>query len=144
MSDQNYEDHNDADPKSLPNNPSGSASHGAFPSADVLQGYECSSPGSAKEILSVFLEQTRHRMERERSEQEHRINIEQKLVNSDIIRGYLGLVLGFIIAISGLGGSVYLGINDKTWASGLMGVGTLTGLVTVFVRGNERQRNEEL
>ncbi|MGB5771757.1 MAG: DUF2335 domain-containing protein [Crocosphaera sp.] len=141
MSDQNYEDHNDAGLNSLPDTPSRSPFNGAFPSADVLQEYEQLLPGGAKEILLVFQEQIRHRMEREKNEQEHRAKIEQKLVNSDIIRGYLGLGLGFIIAISGLGGSVYLGINDKTWASGLMGVGTLTGLVTVFVKGNERQRS---
>jgi uncharacterized membrane protein len=123
-------------------------SYEIVPSPRTFQEYEEILPGSMNRILSMAEAQTQHRREIEKRDQEHRIKIEEEetemkkaVTNSDTRRADLGLVTGFIIAIIGLGGSIYLGINDKTWASGLMGVGTLTGLVTVFVKGNERQRS---
>ena len=73
---------------------------------------------------------------------EHRMKIERKLVTTDSILSYLGLGAGFIIAIFGLGGSIYLGINGKNWASGIMTTGTLTGLVTVFVTEDKRRQEK--
>lgn len=116
----------------------------------TFQEYEDILPESMDQILSMREIETQHLREIEKRDQEHKIKMEEEeiemkkaVIKSDARRANLGLVTAWIIAISGIAGSVDLGINDKTWASGLMGVGTLTGLVTVFVRGNERQRNEE-
>ncbi len=46
-------------------------------------------------------------------------------------------------AIFGLAGSVYLGSNGKTWASGILSGGTLAGLVTVFVKGSSDNNQEK-
>ena len=102
---------------------------GPIPHPTILKGYEEVLPGSADRILSMT-----------EKEGEHRRKIETELVKNDNIRSYLGQIAGFTIAIVGLGGSIYLGINDKVWASGIMGAGTLTGLVTVFVTGDKERR----
>ena len=102
---------------------------GPIPHPTILKGYEEVLLGSADRILSMT-----------EKEGEHRRKIETELVKNDNIRSYLGQIAGFTIAIVGLGGSIYLGINDKVWASGIMGAGTLTGLVTVFVKGDKERR----
>lgn len=104
-------------------------SSGPIPHPTILKGYEEVLPGSADRILSMT-----------EKEGEHRRKIETELVKNDNIRSYLGQIAGFTIAIVGLGGSIYLGINDKVWASGIMSAGTLTGLVTVFVTGDKERR----
>ncbi|MCA2640198.1 MAG: DUF2335 domain-containing protein [Microcystis sp. M137S2] len=105
------------------------AFYGPIPHPTILKGYEEVLPGSADRILSMT-----------EKEGEHRRKIETELVKNDNIRSYLGQIAGFTIAIVGLGGSIYLGINDKVWASGIMSAGTLTGLVTVFVKGDKERR----
>lgn len=102
---------------------------GPIPHPTILKGYEEVLPGNADRILSMT-----------EKEGEHRRKIETELVKNDNIRSYLGQIAGFTIAIVGLGGSIYLGINDKVWASGIMSAGTLTGLVTVFVTGDKERR----
>ena len=79
-------------------------------------------------------------------QQDHRTSIENKLVNAENQSRLLGLVAGFLIATFGLAGSVYLGNNGKTWASGILSGGTLAGLVTVFVKGsgNNNQEKEKI
>lgn len=104
---------------------------GPLPHPEILEGYERVLPGSADRILSMA-----------ENEGEHRRTIEKTIVKTDIIRSYLGLGSGFIIALVGLGGSIYLGINDKPWASGIMGAGTVTGLVTVFVVGEKPRKTQ--
>ena len=88
-------------------------------------------PGSADRILSMA-----------EKEGEHRRSLEKKITEDGGNRAYLGLMAGFLIAVTGLGGSIYLGLKDKIWASGIMSAGTLTSLVTVFVKGKERRRAE--
>ncbi|MGK7882227.1 MAG: DUF2335 domain-containing protein [Crocosphaera sp.] len=117
---------------------------------EAFQEYEDILPESMDRILSMKETETQHCREMEKRDQEHKIKMEEEeiemkkaVIKSDARRANLGLVTGLIIAIIGLGGSIYLAMNDKVTASAIMGVGTLTGLVIVFVRGNERQRNEE-
>jgi uncharacterized membrane protein len=77
---------------------------------------------------------------------DHRISNENKLVNAENQIRLFGLITGFLIAIFGLGGAVYLGYNGKTLESGIMSGGTLVGLVTVFVKGsgNNNQEKEKI
>lgn len=108
---------------------------GPLPHPEILDGYEKVLSGSADRILKMAEKQ-----------QDHRISIENKLVNAENQSRLLGLVAGFLIATVGLGGAVYLGYNGKTWESGIMSGGTLVGLVTVFVKGsgNNNQEKEKI
>lgn len=108
---------------------------GPIPHPDILRGYEEVLSGSADRILKMTEKQL-----------DHRIAIENKLVHGENQSRLLGQIAGFIIAIFGLGGSVFLGYNGKTWESGIMSGGTLAGLVAVFVKGSSdsNQENEKL
>ncbi|WP_300504084.1 hypothetical protein [Crocosphaera sp.] len=114
----------------------------------AFQEYEDILPESMDKILSMTEIETQHLREIEKRDQEHKIKMEEEeiemkkaVIKSDARRANLGLVTGLIIAIIGLGGSIYLGINDKVAASAIIGCGTITGLVAVFVTGNKRQRS---
>ena len=101
---------------------------GPLPPPSMLKEYENVLPGSAERLFLMTEKQANHRM-----------SIEKTLVKGDIARSFAGLGAGFIIAMFGLGSSLYLGLQGKTWASGIMGVGTLGGLVSVFVVQNKKQ-----
>lgn len=105
---------------------------GPLPHPEILDGYEKVLPGSADRILKMAEKQ-----------QDHRTSIENKLVNAENQSRLLGLGAGFLIAMFGLAGSVYLGSNGKTWASGILSGGTLAGLVTVFVKGSNNNNQEK-
>lgn len=106
-----------------------------IPPPEVFLGYEDVLPGSADRILKMVEKQMEHRLAAETKQLEHRIKTESKLVDSETKLNYLGLFSGFIIAILGLSGAVYLGANDKPVSSGVLSVGTLASLVSVFVSG---------
>jgi uncharacterized membrane protein len=108
---------------------------GPLPHPEILGGYEKVLPGSADRIFKMAEKQL-----------DHRISNENKLVNAENQIRLFGLITGFLIAIFGLGGAVYLGYNGKTLESGIMSGGTLVGLVTVFVKGsgNNNQEKEKI
>ena len=108
---------------------------GPLPHPEILGGYEKVLAGSADRILKMAEKQL-----------DHRISIENKMANGENQSRLLGLIAGFLIATFGLSGSVYLGYNGKTWASGIMSAGTLVGLVAVFVKGSSdvNQEKEEV
>ncbi len=144
--DQYDEDQADTDIVIPPDSLSQPPSNEIIPSPHAFREYEEILPGSMDRILSMAEKQLDHRIKIETRDQEHRINIEEEqtemkkaITSSDTRRADRGLTTGFIIAIVGLVGSIYLGINDKTAASAIMGGGTMTGLVAVFVTGNKRQ-----
>ncbi|MGK7957200.1 MAG: DUF2335 domain-containing protein [Crocosphaera sp.] len=145
---QNQEDHDNTDLVTSLDRSSEYPSYEIIPSPGTLQEYEEILSGSMDRILSMAEEEAKHRREIEKRDQEHKIKIEEEdtemkkaVTKSDIIRAYLGLTTGFIIAFIFFGGSIYLGMNDKALASGIMGAGTLTGLVTVFVNVNKNQKS---
>lgn len=105
---------------------------GPLPHPEILGGYEKVLPGSADRILKMAEKQL-----------DHRISNENKLVNAENQIRLFGLITGFLIAIFGLGGAVYLGYNGKTLESGIMSGGTLVGLVTVFVKGSNNNNQEK-
>lgn len=158
MSNQNHEDQDnitqndeDQDNTDIVTSLDPSSEYPAYeiiPSPRTLQEYEEILSGSMDRILSMAEAQTQHRREIEKRDQEHKIKMEEEqtemkktVTKSDTRRADLGLVSGFIIAIIALGGSIYLGINDKVAASAIMGGGTMTGLVAVFVTGNKHQKS---
>ena len=105
---------------------------GPLPHPEILDGYEKVLSGSADRILKMAEKQL-----------DHRISNENKLVDAENQSRLLGLIAGFLIATLGLAGSVYLGSNGKTWASGILSGGTLAGLVTVFVKGSSNNNQEK-
>lgn len=49
-----------------------------------------------------------------------------------------GLVFALLIAVVGLGASVYLAMNGHDVTASILGGGTLVGIVTAFVAGRKQ------
>ena len=72
----------------------------------------------------------------------HRMALEKHVVTGDSRRSYLGLILGFIIALTFLGGGIFLIYSGHTFAGLLLGGLDLVSLVSVFVIGTNSRKAE--
>ena len=99
-----------------------SAFSGPIPPPEVLQGYETVQQGFAERILKMAEKQ-----------QDHRMSCEDKIVTESTSQSKRGQIIGCIIAILFLAGSVLLGLEGHDVLAGVIGGGTLISLVTVFV-----------
>mgnify|MGYP001565702814 CR=1 FL=1 len=104
---------------------------GPLPHPDVLRKFNEIVPGAAERIMKMAEEQSAHRKE-----------LEKKVIDSDIARSKWGQILGFIIAITGLGISTIIAIYGSAIAGGVIGVGTLASLVGVFMYGSKTRSLE--
>jgi uncharacterized membrane protein len=97
----------------------------------MLEKFEQIIPGSADRILKQAEAQT-----------QHRINMESKVVAADIFKSYLGLIFGFIIGLSGIGGGIYLATLGFDVFGPLLSGGTLVTIVTAFIYGTRSRKQE--
>lgn len=104
---------------------------GPLPSPEVLQKFNEIVPGAADRILVQFEEQSRHRR-----------TLETKALNGENSRANWGMVCGFIIGMTALGGAIYLALSDHQLAGGIIGSGGIIGLTAVFVYGSRAKRND--
>ncbi len=104
---------------------------GPLPPPEILKKFDEIIHGAAERILKMAEEQSVHRK-----------GLENKVVTSDIARSKWGQILGFIIAITGLIVSGFIAIYGNAIAGGIIGVGTLVSLVSVFMYGS-RTRSDE-
>ena len=108
-----------------------SAFSGPLPSPDVLEKFDKVVPGAAERIIKMAEEQSLHRR-----------GLEKKVIDSDIQRSKWGQILGFVIAIIGLIVSALIAIYGNAIAGGILGVGTLASLVSVFMYGSKTRSKE--
>lgn len=87
-----------------------SAYSGPIPPPEILEKYENLAPGTAEKLINQTLRQS-----------EHRMNIENKVIDSKISDSKLGIILGFILGLVALIGSFYLISIGKD----IVGVGVL-------------------
>lgn len=104
---------------------------GPLPHPNMLEKFEQILPGSADRILKQAEAQT-----------EHRIKMESKVVSADIIKSYLGLIFGFLIGLSGIGGGIYLATLGFDVFGPILSGGSLVMLVTAFIYGTKSRKNE--
>ncbi len=97
---------------------------GPLPHPDDLERYGEIVTGGAERILVLLEQQTAHRIE-----------MEKIVVTTDAKRQSRGMIFGFIVALVGLGGSIFLGYKGAQVAAGILGGGTLASLVYTFVIG---------
>ncbi len=104
---------------------------GPLPPPEVLKRFDEIVPGSAERIITMAEEQSIHRK-----------NLEKQVIYSDISRSKWGQILGFVIAIVGLGVSGVVAIYGNAIAGSIIGVGTLASLVSVFMYGSKSRVEE--
>ena len=72
----------------------------------------------------------------------HRIDIESKVINSDVFNSRLGIVCGLIIGMTGIiCGSVCI-IQGHPITGTILGSSSIGGLVGTFVYGSKSRRDE--
>lgn len=68
--------------------------------------------------------------------------METAVIEGDSKRSAFGLAAGFIIAVLGISGGIYLGLQGYQWLGGVIAGVPLTGLVGVFIYGSRERRAE--
>lgn len=119
---------------------------GPIPSPELLIGYEQIEQGLANRIITMAEKEQNNRLIIEQKQinlDEKQMSLFEKEIDNKYKLSLMGLISGLIIALFGLGASTYLGATGKTWASGIMGAGTLGGLVAVFVKGTTEKNKDE-
>ena len=104
---------------------------GPIPSPEVIARYEAIIPGAAERILTMAEEQQKHRMD-----------LENRVVNSKISDSRLGIILGFILTIVIIAVSlcaILMGYSVIGFSSIIIAIG---GLVGVFIYGTRSNRKE--
>jgi hypothetical protein len=72
----------------------------------------------------------------------HRIEMEKKLIMSNIRKSYMGLIFGFLIGVTGIGGGMYLTTIGFNVIGIMFSSGTLVSLVMTFIYGSQSKRSK--
>lgn len=106
-------------------------SSGPIPSPQILQQYNNIVPDAAERIIRMAEKQS-----------DHRIDLESKVVSSNIVKSYVGMVLATIIAVYGLYIAKEISINGNPWAAAIIAALDLGGLVSVAIYNVLSQKKE--
>ncbi len=77
------------------------------------------------------------------SQKNHRIDIENKIVISQLIESRIGQMFAFCLGVLGILASVVIAYLGYPTQAVVFGSGTIVALVTVFLVGKARQKNSE-
>lgn len=106
---------------------------GPIPPPDLLRQYEELDPGRAAKILNVAERQSDHRMD-----------IERKVITSDIRRSWAGLAAAFILSLTTVCIGGYLVYLDHDTAGATIATAGLGSVVGTFIYGTKSQREERV
>lgn len=104
---------------------------GPIPSPEVLAKYEEVIYGLADKLIDRFEKQSDHRME-----------LEKKVTDADILQSRMGLIFGAVIAMSFLWCSYHLVMSGHDVAGGTLGASSIGGIITTFVVGSKKRQVE--
>ena len=104
---------------------------GPIPSPHVLQQYNQVVPDAAERIIRMAEKQS-----------DHRIDLERKVVDSNIAKSYLGMVLAATIALYGLYIAKEIAVNGNPWAAGIIAALDLAGLISVAIYNGLMQKKQ--
>lgn len=102
-----------------------------LPEAGQFEHYNNVLPGAADRILSMAEKQSAHRQK-----------IEKWVVVGDVLRSCFGLFFGFLIALVGLGGAVFLLYSGKSITGLSLAGGVLASLVSSFIYSSHQKKRE--
>lgn len=106
---------------------------GPLPPPEKLAQYNQIVPGAAERIIKMAEDQAAHRME-----------LESKVINSDIMNSRIGLFCGFALGLVGMIGGVVLIYYGKTIVGTAISGGTVASLAVTFVYGSQQRRKERV
>lgn len=104
---------------------------GPLPPPVVLREYNDIIPGLADRIVAQAEQQT-----------EHRIRLEAKVINADILKSWAGLVCGLVVSLTCIGSGVICILHGHDWAGATIATGAVVGLVSTFIYGTTARKAE--
>ncbi len=104
---------------------------GPIPPPQILQQYNNIVPDAAERIIRMAEKQSDHRMD-----------LERKVVDSNILKSYLGMIIAAGIAVYGLYIAKEISINGNPWAAGIIAALDLGGLISVAIYNGLIQKRE--
>lgn len=112
---------------------------GPLPHPNILRGYEQIVPGSAASIVESFVQEGRHRREREM----RNVQMCESWSAADINLQNRGQIFGFIIAMTGIvGGLLVAALWSPVGGATISGI-SLAAIVVAFLRQNKAAGNPE-
>jgi|SRR3989344_2846902 len=104
---------------------------GPLPPPEVLRRFDEVVPGAAERIIRMAEGQFAHR-----------VDLEKRVIKSDIARSRWGQIFAFVIALVGLAVAAIVSIYGSQWAGSIIGGGTLVSLAGVFLYGSKGRSKE--
>ena len=104
---------------------------GPIPPPQILQQYNAIVPNAAERILSMAEKQSDHRM-----------NLERKVIDSNVVKSYLGMAAGTLIALYGLYVAKEIAISGNPATAGIIATLDIGGLIWVAVNNTRTQKKE--
>ncbi len=101
---------------------------GPIPPPMLLDEYEKIVPGAAKDIMSEFKEQSKHRRK-----------LEKDTINSQIKQSGRGQIFAFVISILIISVSGYFAFLEQYTLAGVFGTVTLSTILSSFFIGKKKQ-----
>ena len=101
---------------------------GLIPHPKLMEEWEKLVPGSAKSIFMRFEQQS-----------DHRIEIEKKVTKAHNFKLYVGPVFAFVIAMSALGGGIWIALTVSPLGGGLLSFSGLAAVITPFLVNEVRK-----
>ena len=106
---------------------------GPLPPPEVLAGYDKVLPGAAERILSLAEGEAGHRREMER-----------KIASQEGSERMFGLLLAFVVALTGIGGAIWCILSGYQVAGTILSSGTIGSLVWAFISGSRMRSDFEV
>jgi uncharacterized membrane protein len=106
---------------------------GPLPPPEILREYDAIVPGAAKDIIESFIKEGEHR----RALQTRETTMCEQWARADVGLQKVGQILGFVIAISGVVGGLYVAATGAPAAGTVVSSASLAAIVIAFLR----QRN---
>jgi|LAHU01.1.fsa_nt_gb uncharacterized membrane protein len=104
--------------------------NGPIPPAEELEKYSDIIPDGANRIMLMAEQQAQHRIE-----------LENKVINNDISNSRLGMIFGFILQLVAIVGSVIIAITQSMWEGMLMAIGVIViGIVNLRLAKQDREK----
>jgi uncharacterized membrane protein len=104
---------------------------GPLPPPAILQEYNEVLEGAAERIFKMAETQASHRQE-----------LEKRVVKSDILKSYLGLTAGFVVAATAIVSGSLVAYYGQPWAGAAIGGAPVAALVWAFLKGTNDRRAE--
>ncbi len=110
---------------------SGVSVSGPIPAPQILQQYNTILPGAAERIIRMAEKQSDHRMD-----------LEKKVVYSNVKKSYIGMVLASAIACYGLWIAKEISVRGNPATAGIIATLDIGGLISIAVYNIRAQRKE--